>query len=59
MPKIIAKDQTDEYEEVMGLYAYKYDSVSGGYEDVEFNIEKIYERKDFVFVPNKYDAQTD
>lgn len=59
MPQIIEKDQTDEYEEVIGLYTYKYDSVTGGYEDIEFNIEKIYEREDFVFVPNKYDAETD
>ena len=59
MPKVIAKDQVDEYEEVLGLYTYKYDSIPGGYEDVEFNIEKIYEKEDFVFVPNKYDAQTD
>ena len=59
MPKVILKEQTDEYEEVIGLYTYKYDSVPGGYEVIEFNIERIYEREDFVFVPNKYNAETD
>jgi hypothetical protein len=59
MPKVINKDRVDEYEEVMGLYTYKYDSVPGGYEDIEFNIEKIYEREDFEFIPNKYSAETD
>lgn len=59
MPKIILKEQIDEYEEVIGLYTYRYDSVPGGYDEIEFNIEEIYERKDFVFVPNKYSAETD
>ncbi|WP_288682255.1 hypothetical protein [uncultured Eubacterium sp.] len=59
MPKVIIKDQIDEYEEVIGLYTYKYDSVPGNYEEIEFSIEKIYEREDFEFVPNKYNAETD
>lgn len=59
MPKVIKENQTNEYEEVIGLYTYKYDTIPGGYEDIEFNIEEIYEKEDFTFIPNKYNAETD
>lgn len=59
MPELIKKEESDEYEEVLGLYKYKYDTVPGEYKEVKFEIKKIYERKDFEFVPNKYDAETD
>ena len=59
MPQSIPLNQEEEYKEVLGLYTYKYDLVSGGYEEIEFSIKKIYEREDFTFIPNKYDADTD
>lgn len=59
MPQVIQEDQGDEYEEVLGAYSFKYDTVPGGYKDVEFKIDEIYEREDFTFVPNKYNAETD
>lgn len=59
LPQVIKQEEIDEYEEVLGLYTYKYDLVSGGYKEIEFTIEKVYEREDFVFIPNKYNAQTD
>lgn len=61
MPQIITKEmyKTDEFEEVIGLYTYKYDTVPGGYENVDFNIDTIYSREDFEFVPNEYGASTD
>lgn len=59
MPQSFSLSQEEEYEEVLGLYTYKYDLVPGGYEEIEFSIEKIYEREDFTFIPNKYDADTD
>ena len=59
MPQSIPLNQEEEYKEVLGLYTYKYDLVPGGYEEIEFSIKKIYEREDFTFIPNKYDADTD
>lgn len=59
IPQSIPLNQEEEYKEVLGLYTYKYDLVPGGYEEIEFSIKKIYEREDFTFIPNKYDADTD
>lgn len=61
MPQIITKEMrdSDEYEEVMGLYTYKYDTIPGKYEPIEFEIKEIYSREDFEFVQNKYRAKTD
>lgn len=61
MPQIITQEMKDtgEYEEVIGLYSYKYDTISGEYEPIEFEIKEIYAREDFEFVPNKYNAKTD
>lgn len=59
MPQVIEMEQEDEYEEVLDLYTYEYDSLPEAYEEIEFDICKIYEREDFVFVPNRYYAETD
>jgi hypothetical protein len=61
MPNIITMEMynSDEYEDVIGLYSLKYDTEDGGYEPIEFHIEKIYSRKDYEFVPNKYNAEVD
>ena len=61
MPQIITKEmyETDEFDEVLGLYTYKYDTIPGDYENVDFTIDTIYSRENFEFVPNKYNAKTD
>ena len=61
MPQIITQEMEDtgEYEEVLGLYNYKYDTIPGEYEPIEFEIKEIYSRENFEFVPNKYNAKTD
>lgn len=56
MPKFINTDDTDEYEEVIGCYKYVYDEVDSGYEDVEFEINKIYTKEDMEFVNNEYNS---
>lgn len=58
MPQIITMEMynTDAYDEIIGCYSLKYDEVDGGYEDIEFTIDKIYTKKDFEFVPNTYCA---
>lgn len=61
MPSIITMDMyhSEEYDEVIGLYNRKYDTEKGGFEPIEFEISVIYSRKDFEFIPNKYDAKVD
>ncbi len=61
MPGIITMDMynSDEYDDVIGLYVLKYDTKEGGYEPIEFEISTIYKRRDFEFVPNKYCAESD
>src|SRR5574344_525345 len=61
MPQIITMDMydSDEYEDVIGLYSLRYEEQDGGYDEVDFKIDVIYERKDFEFVPNKYNADVD
>ncbi|NSK75318.1 hypothetical protein [Blautia massiliensis (ex Durand et al. 2017)] len=61
MPQIITQEmeQSEEYDEVIGLYNYKYDTIPGEYEPIEFEIKEIYSRENFEFVPNKYNAKTD
>lgn len=61
MPSVITMEmyESEEYEDVMGLYTLKYDTKEGGYEPIEFSISTVYKRKDFEFVPNKYSAETD
>lgn len=60
MPQIITQEMEDtgEYEEVIGLYNYKYDTIPGEYEPIEFEIKEIYSREDFEFVQNVYGAET-
>ena len=60
MPQIITKEmkQSEEYDEVIGLYNYKYDTIPGEYEPIEFEIKEIYTREDFEFVQNVYGAET-
>lgn len=60
MPKIITTDQYDydEYEAVINCYQYLYDEIDDGFEEVEFEINKIYSREDFEFVVNKYNAHS-
>lgn len=59
MPQIITQEmkQSEEYDEVIGLYNYKYDTIPGEYEPIEFEIKEIYAREDFEFVPNEYNAK--
>jgi len=61
MPSVITMEMynSDEYEDVIGLYTLKYDTKEGGYEPIEFEISTIYKRRDFEFVPNKYNAEVD
>lgn len=61
MPSVITMEMynTDEYDDVIGLYSLKYDTEDGGYEQIEFEISVVYSRKDFEFVPNKYYAEVD
>ena len=61
MPKVITMDMyaSDEYDDIMGCYTYKYDEVDDGYEEVEFKIDTVYRREDYTFVPNTYNAETD
>lgn len=61
MPSVITMEmyKSGEFDEVMGLYTCKYDTEDGGYEPINFEISTIYSRKDFEFVPNKYDARVD
>lgn len=60
MPQIITQEmeQSEEYDEVIGLYNYKYDTIPGEYEPIEFEIKEIYAREDFEFVQNVYGAET-
>lgn len=60
MPQIITQEmkQSEEYDEVIGLYNYKYDTIPGEYEPIEFEIKEIYTREDFEFVQNVYGAET-
>ena len=60
MPQIITQEmeQSEEYDEVIGLYNYKYDTIPGEYEPIEFEIKEIYAREDFEFVQNVYDAES-
>ena len=46
MPQIITQEmeQSEEYDEVIGLYNYKYDTIPGEYEPIEFEIKEIYSR---------------
>lgn len=58
MPSVISKEQcqSDEYEAIINCYKYLYDEVDDGYEEIEFEISTIYEKKAFEFVPNTYKA---
>ena len=58
MPKLISRDEydSDQYEEIINCYKYLYDEVDDGFEEVEFTIDKIYEKKDFEFISNDYGA---
>lgn len=58
LPQVVTKEMydTENYDEVIGLYTYKYDEEDGGYETIDFKIEKIYERENFEFAPNIYNA---
>lgn len=60
MPQIITQEmkQSEEYDEVIGLYNYKYGTIPGEYEPIEFEIKEIYTREDFEFVENVYGAET-
>ena len=60
-PQIITDEmnKTGEFNDVLGLYTYKYDTVPGDYENVDFTIDTIYNRENFEFVPNKYNGKTD
>jgi len=58
MPKTIVVDKLgEEYEEVSGLYKRAYDEEDGGYEDIKFEINVIYDKEDFSFVENKLYAE--
>ena len=61
MPSVITMEMynTEEYDDIMGCYTFKYDEEDDGYEEMEFTIDTIYTRKDFTFVPNTYYAETD
>ena len=61
LPQIVTMEMhdTEEYDEVLGLYTYKYDMQDEGYESIDFTIETIYKRKDFEFLPNKFNANVD
>ena len=60
-PKIITKEMynSENFEAIIGMYEYKYDILEGGYEEIEFEINTIYSRKDFEFIPNKFNASVD
>lgn len=60
MPQIITRNQydSDEYEAVINCYKYMYDEIDGGYEEVEFEISKIYTKEDFEFIDNEYNAKS-
>lgn len=59
MPSIITYEQyeTDEYDEIIGLYELKYDEVDGGYEEEEFEITTVYSRDNFEFIVKKYNSE--
>lgn len=57
MPQIIYEKDLDEYEEIINLYRLEYDEIDDGYDIINFNIIQIYERKDFEFVDNPYNAK--
>lgn len=61
MPLVITMTMYNSgiYNNVIGLYSLKYEEVDDGYEEIEFKINEIYKRKDFEFVPNKYNAEVD
>ena len=59
LPQVIAKDQEDEYEEILGMYEFKYDSMEDTYEPIEFKINEIYSREDFECIERPYRAETD
>ena len=58
MPSTINKEQyhSSDFEAIINCYKYLYDEIEDGYEELEFEIDKIYEKKDFEFIPNDYNA---
>lgn len=59
MPSVITLEEynTEEFDEVIKLYDYKYDEVEVGYEDIEFKISTIHKKENFEFVPKKYNTE--
>lgn len=55
-PKIIMKEDWDDDSEISGLYIYKYDTIEGSLEDVEFDMEILSEEENFYVEKPKYKA---
>jgi hypothetical protein len=61
LPKVIYEDRLidTEYEEVSGLYQYRYDTIDGEYEEIPFTIEVIYKKDDFEWIKKQYASHPD
>nr|DAI89660.1 MAG TPA: hypothetical protein [Caudoviricetes sp.] len=53
-PQIIAYDEFDSDDEIAGLYVFKYDTVEGILEDIEFEIEILAEEENFYVEKPKF-----
>lgn len=61
LPSVITPEmyENGEYDDVLRLYTFTYDTKEGEFEPIDFQITTIYKREDFTFVPNKYCTETD
>ena len=53
-PQTISREDWEEDSEISGLYSYKYDTIEGGLEEVEFDIEVLSEEENFYVEKPKY-----